>query len=160
MNSLAWPCEGPTITAPFLHFSSFVCPRLARPTDDKPSQRATFVLPFRRFVRFLSRRLLTFTDRIASRYCLKHPPWARSRTFRERGLGTLFSHPPRTHTRGATVFVSSASASAPRNHDRASGRRIMRNQPDVPLPEGIEDKREQWHTVEGPPQPPTPHHHQ
>ena len=32
----------------------------------------------------------------------------------------------------------------------------MHNQPDVPLLEGIEDKREQWHTVEGPLQPPNP----
>jgi len=46
--------------------------------------------------------------------------------------------------------------SALKYRDRASERRIMHNQPDVPLPEGVEDKRKQRRTAEGPTRPPTP----
>lgn len=56
----------------------------------------------------------------------------------------------------AATEAGSASASAPKYRDRASERRIMHNQPDVPLPEGVEDKRKQRRTAEGPPRPPTP----
>ena len=56
----------------------------------------------------------------------------------------------------AAAEASSASASAPKYRDRASERRIMHNQPDVPLPEGVEDKRKQRRTADGPPRPPTP----
>jgi len=52
--------------------------------------------------------------------------------------------------------ASNASASGPKYRDRASERRIMHNQPDVPLPEGVEDKRKQRRTAEGPTRPPTP----
>lgn len=52
--------------------------------------------------------------------------------------------------------ANSARASIPKYRDRASERRIMHNQPDVPLPEGVEDKRKQRRTAEGPTRPPTP----
>jgi len=51
---------------------------------------------------------------------------------------------------------NSAQASAPKYRDRASERRIMHNQPDVPLPEGVEDKRKPRRAAEGPTRPPTP----
>lgn len=51
---------------------------------------------------------------------------------------------------------NSAQASAPKYRDRASERRIMHNQPDVPLPEGVEDKRKPRRAAEGPARPPTP----
>jgi RNA-binding protein 5/10 len=52
--------------------------------------------------------------------------------------------------------ANSAQASAPKYRDRASERRIMHNQPDVPLPEGVEDKRKQRRAAEGPTRPPSP----
>jgi len=52
--------------------------------------------------------------------------------------------------------ANNAQASAPKYRDRALERRIMHNQPDVPLPEGMEDKRKQRRTAEGPTRPPTP----
>lgn len=52
--------------------------------------------------------------------------------------------------------TNSAQASGPKYRDRASERRIMHNQPDVPLPEGVEDKRKQRRAAEGPTRPPTP----
>ncbi|KAI0050018.1 hypothetical protein FA95DRAFT_1514751 [Auriscalpium vulgare] len=47
---------------------------------------------------------------------------------------------------------------APKYRDRASERRIMHNQPDIPLPEsgGAEDKRKARKFEEGPPAPPPP----
>ncbi|KAI9508851.1 hypothetical protein F5148DRAFT_979244 [Russula earlei] len=56
----------------------------------------------------------------------------------------------------ASAEADSAQASAPKYRDRASERRIMHNQPDVPLPDGVEDKRKQRRTAEGPTRPPTP----
>jgi len=56
----------------------------------------------------------------------------------------------------AAAEANSARASTPKYRDRASERRIMHNQPDVPLPEGVEDKRKQKRTAEGPTRPPTP----
>ena len=52
--------------------------------------------------------------------------------------------------------ADSTQASAPKYRDRASERRIMHNQPDVPLPEGVEDKRKQRRAAEGPTRPPSP----
>ena len=52
--------------------------------------------------------------------------------------------------------TNSAQASGPKYRDRASERRIMHNQPDVPLPDGVEDKRKQRRAAEGPTRPPTP----
>jgi len=51
--------------------------------------------------------------------------------------------------------ASNTQASAPKYRDRASERRVMHNQPDVPLPEGVEDKRKR-RTAEGPTRPPSP----
>jgi len=56
----------------------------------------------------------------------------------------------------AVAEANSSQASAPKYRDRASERRIMHNQPDVPLPEGVEDKRKQRRAAEGPTRPPTP----
>ncbi|KAI9433949.1 hypothetical protein H4582DRAFT_1983514 [Lactarius indigo] len=56
----------------------------------------------------------------------------------------------------AAAESSGARDSTPKYRDRASERRIMHNQPDVPLPEGVEDKRKQRRTAEGPTRPPTP----
>ncbi|KAH8980825.1 hypothetical protein EDB86DRAFT_3066766 [Lactarius hatsudake] len=56
----------------------------------------------------------------------------------------------------AAAESNSARDSTPKYRDRASERRIMHNQPDVPLPEGVEDKRKQRRTAEGPTRPPTP----
>jgi RNA-binding protein 5/10 len=56
----------------------------------------------------------------------------------------------------AAAETNSAQASGPKYRDRASERRIMHNQPDVPLPEGVEDKRKQRRAAEGPTRPPTP----
>jgi RNA-binding protein 5/10 len=56
----------------------------------------------------------------------------------------------------AAAEANSSQASAPKYRDRASERRIMHNQPDVPLPEGVEDKRKQRRAAEGPTRPPTP----
>ncbi|KAH9029099.1 hypothetical protein EDB85DRAFT_1968260 [Lactarius pseudohatsudake] len=56
----------------------------------------------------------------------------------------------------AAAESNSARDSIPKYRDRASERRIMHNQPDVPLPEGVEDKRKQRRTAEGPTRPPTP----
>ncbi|KAI0262876.1 hypothetical protein BC834DRAFT_1001141 [Gloeopeniophorella convolvens] len=52
--------------------------------------------------------------------------------------------------------AGTAQAATPKYRDRASERRIMHNQPDVPLPEGMEDKRKQKRVAEGPPPPPSP----
>lgn len=56
----------------------------------------------------------------------------------------------------AAAQGNSAHASAPKYRDRASERRIMHNQPDVPLPEGVEDKRKPRRVAEGPTRLPTP----
>jgi len=56
----------------------------------------------------------------------------------------------------AAAQGNSAQASVPKYRDRASERRIMHNQPDVPLPEGVEDKRKPRRVAEGPTRPPTP----
>ena len=56
----------------------------------------------------------------------------------------------------AAAEANSAQASAPKYRDRASERRIMHNQPDVPLAEGVEDKRKQRRAAEGPTRPPSP----
>ncbi|KAH9967845.1 hypothetical protein BC827DRAFT_1168542 [Russula dissimulans] len=56
----------------------------------------------------------------------------------------------------ATAESDSTQVSALKYRDRASERRIMHNQPDVPLPEGVEDKRKQRRTAEAPTRPPTP----
>jgi len=56
----------------------------------------------------------------------------------------------------ASSSDSNASASQPKYRDRASERRIMHNQPDVPMPEGVEDKRKPRRFAEGPPPPPSP----
>ncbi|KAI0060898.1 hypothetical protein BV25DRAFT_913931 [Artomyces pyxidatus] len=58
----------------------------------------------------------------------------------------------------ASSSDSSPQPSAPKYRDRASERRIMHNQPDVPMPEGVEDKRKQRRFEEGPraPSPPAP----
>ena len=56
----------------------------------------------------------------------------------------------------AAAEANNGQASAPKYRDRASERRIMHNQPDVPLPEGVEDKRKQRRAAEGPARPPTP----
>jgi RNA-binding protein 5/10 len=56
----------------------------------------------------------------------------------------------------AAAEANSSQASAPKYRDRASERRIMHNQPDVPLPEGVEDKRKPRRAAEGPTRPPTP----
>ena len=56
----------------------------------------------------------------------------------------------------AASEANSAQASGPKYRDRASERRIMHNQPDVPLPEGVEDKRKQRRAAEGPTRPPSP----
>jgi len=61
----------------------------------------------------------------------------------------------------AAAEANITQASTPKYRDRASERRIMHNQPDVPLPEGVEDKRKQRRTAEGPtklPSPPPPVH--
>ncbi|KAI0255384.1 hypothetical protein BJV78DRAFT_1358937 [Lactifluus subvellereus] len=52
--------------------------------------------------------------------------------------------------------ANGSQASVPKYRDRASERRTMHNQPDVPLPEGVEDKRKQRRAAEGPTRPPTP----
>ncbi|KAF8496702.1 hypothetical protein F5888DRAFT_1803888 [Russula emetica] len=56
----------------------------------------------------------------------------------------------------AAAEANDSQASAPKYRDRASERRIMHNQPDVPLPEGVEDKRKQRRAAEGPTRPPSP----
>ncbi|KAI0033268.1 hypothetical protein K488DRAFT_85104 [Vararia minispora EC-137] len=56
----------------------------------------------------------------------------------------------------AVASEVSSDAQQAKYRDRASERRIMHNQPDVPLPEGMEDKRKQRRFIEGPPPPPSP----
>ena len=46
----------------------------------------------------------------------------------------------KANTAQAVLDASGASASAPKYRDRASGRSVMHNQPDAPLPERVEDK--------------------
>jgi RNA-binding protein 5/10 len=56
----------------------------------------------------------------------------------------------------AAAEANRSQASTPKYRDRASERRVMHNQPDVPLPEAVEDKRKQRRAAEGPTRPPTP----
>ncbi|KAI0303375.1 hypothetical protein B0F90DRAFT_1911376 [Multifurca ochricompacta] len=61
--------------------------------------------------------------------------------------------------RGKAKAVAEANTSAqtvPKYRDRASERRVMHNQPEVPLPEAVDDKRKQKRAAEGPTRLPTP----
>ena len=52
--------------------------------------------------------------------------------------------------------LNAAEAEQPKYRDRASERRIMHNQPDVPLPENINTVPKKKRFAEGPPLPPSP----
>lgn len=55
-----------------------------------------------------------------------------------------------------TSTLKAAETEQPKYRDRASERRIMHNQPDVPLPENINTAPKKKRFVEGPPPPPSP----
>lgn len=52
--------------------------------------------------------------------------------------------------------LKAAETEQPKYRDRASERRIMHNQPDVPLPENITTGSKKKRFAEGPPPPPSP----
>lgn len=52
--------------------------------------------------------------------------------------------------------VAKANAEQPKYRDRASERRIMHNQPDMPVPEGSSKSTGKKRHAEGPPPPPSP----